>query len=344
MLALYVSTLEPDYSRSGVTFASDPGAKLFLKLPKERFKQVRKILEIRKKYNPIDTCIVVMSPNHILVPIFRVLTRFEIIFDAGWPLSDSTENSTKLCLKPKKALNKIIDKVSFTSAKQVVLESKEQVKSVMERFGITKSKLSWNFTGFNEIEFSLAKENPKVPAECKNEYYAGKEFVFFRGKSNSESGLDLVISTARLLKSNVNFVIVTNNKIVPKSQNVIVIDRFVSTEELVWLYRNSTLVLGQISNMERLSRTLPHKLFEAAYFSKCYLSPPSPALFEFLSEDSFIPVSTITPEGLSENIKELLSNDKLRFQCERSIYLNYLEKASQLFLGTRMREIIDPKT
>ncbi|ASY20713.1 hypothetical protein A1sIIA65_00240 [Candidatus Planktophila dulcis] len=338
-----MSTLDPNYSRSGAIFASDPGAKVFIKFPSERLKQVRKILELKRKHNPNDACIVLMSPNHILVPFFRVLSRFQVILDAGWPLSDSTQNITKRGLKPKQILNRLIDKVSFTLANQVVLESKNQIASVEERFEISGAKLFWIFTGFNELEFSKAKENPEIPAECRYEYDKGKQFVFFRGKSNSESGLDLVLSAARLLKNDVNFVLATNTTIVPGSPNVIVINRFVSIEELVWLYTHSTLVLGQISNMERLNRTLPHKLFEAAYFSKCYVSPPSPALFELLNEDSFISVSTITPVGLSESIKKGLLDEELRSQCEKNINQNYLENASQLFLGARMREIIETK-
>jgi hypothetical protein len=122
-----------------------------------------------------------------------------------------------------------------------------------------------------------------------------------------------------------------------------VINRFVSKEELVWLYANSRLVLGQISDSERLDKTLPHKLFEASFFSKCYVSPSSPALLELLDEDSFIPVTILNPAGVSQSIKVGLLNSTLRSDCEKKINETYFKRSSQPALGLRMRELIELK-
>ncbi len=343
MLAVYVSTLEAEYSRSGVLFASDPGEKIFVKFPLKRLGQVRKVLALKKLYHTNNACIVLMSPNHTLAPIFRVLTKFQIVLDAGWPLSDSTGNIGARSLQTRHILNRLIDKASFKCATRVILESREQVKFVKAFYGVQESKLFSILTGFNEIEFGAALDNPQKPPEIANNLSLGSKFVLFRGKDNYESGLNEIISTAQLLEAEVTFVLVTNKLINNCPRNVILINRFVTYEELVWLYTNSTLVLGQISKAERLNRTIPHKLFEAAYFSKCYLSPPNPALFELLDENSFIRVSEITPEALSSSIKLGLSDPNLRANCERHIKLRYIEKASQSLLGARIREIVEIK-
>lgn len=343
MLAIYVSTMDPNYSRSGVFFAADPGEKIFIKFPFQRFKQIQKIFELKKLHKSKEICIVLMSPNHLLAPLFRVLTNYQIILDAGWPLSDSTYFPEQHLLKFRNILNRAIDRISFALATKVILESIEQLKFVNEKFRIPKTKLYKLYTGFNEIGFVPAMDNPKVPNELEGDHNSIKQFVFFRGKYNSESGLDLIIDASRLLPREVVIVVATNTMMVNCPGNVIIINRFVSAEELCWLYANSTLVLGQISNLSRLRRTLPHKLFEAGFFAKCYLSPPSPSLSELLDEDSYIQVLTITAEGLSQKIMDGLSNPKLRLNCEKNIYANYIKKASQPALGLKMREIIELK-
>ena len=343
MLAIYVSTLEPEYSRSGVFFAADPGEKIFIKFPSKKIKQIQKILELKKLYHSNDACIVLMSPNHLLAPMFRALANFQIILDAGWPLSDSTSYVEQSWQQPRQLLNRMIDKTSFMAANKVILESKSQVNFVNADFRIPESKLFDVFTGFNEVEFESALNNPRVPSEYDSGLYLSKNFVFFRGKHNSESGLELIINAARFLQNEVMFVIVTNTTILNRPENVIAINRFVSPEELSWLYLNSTIVLGQISDSKRLEKTLPHKLFEACFFSKCYITPSSPAVLELLDEDSFIPVLTINVEGLVQSIKEGLLNTTLRSQCERSMNEQYLRKSSQFALGMRIREIIELK-
>lgn len=343
MLAIYVSTLEREYSRSGVFFAADPGEKIFVKLPSQRIKLIRKILELNKLYDPQNVRIVVMSPNHLLAPIFRALTPFQIILDAGWPLSDSTRYVCRKRLQNRQLLNSLIDAISFRAADKVVLESRKQIDFVNTKFRISESKLFSLFTGFNEIEFRIALGNPEMPIECTDMFHQDKQFVFFRGKHNSESGLDVIIAAARLLQINVTFVVVSNINISNCPENVIVINRFVSSNELVWLFFNSTIVLGQISESGRLKKTIPHKLFEAGYFSKCYITPPSPALFELLGKDSFITVSPVNSDGLVESINEGLSNVNLRNRCAGNIHENYLEKSSQPALGFGMREIIELK-
>jgi len=343
VLAIYVSTLKPEYSRSGVFFAADPGEKMFIKFSSGKIKQIQEIFRLKKIYKPNDACIILMSPNHLLAPLFRALTKYQIILDAGWPLSDSTRYVPNHRLKPRQLLNSVIDKTSFTVANKVILESKAQVDFVKEEYQVPESKLFDLFTGFNEVDFEAALNNPRIPSECDDKIFSNQPFVFFRGKYNSESGLDLIIESARLIQDEVLFVLVTNTTIPYCPKNVIAINRFVSKEELVWLYANCRLVLGQISESGRLDKTLPHKLFEASFFSKCYISPSSPALLELLDKDCFIPVTIINPAGIVQSIKVGLSDSTLRADCEKKISESYFKRSSQPALGLRMRKLIDLK-
>ena len=137
------------------------------------------------------------------------------------------------------------------------------------------------------------------------------------------------------------FIIVTDKNIVGLPSNVTIIKRHVSTSELIWLYQNASCVLGQISNHKRLSKTLPHKLFESAYFSKCYISPANSGVCEFLNDSAFIPVNPVNAKGLKESIEFTFSNVSLQQNYEKAINDCYTNFAKQENLSLEFRQIIE---
>ncbi len=344
VLAIYVSTLESDYSRSGLYYSHDPGEKTFFKLSKSRVRQIVEIRKLNEIYSNHACVVVIMSPNHALVPLFRLLTRFKIVFDAGWPLSDSTSFSNGLRSKIRFVQNHLIDFIAFKMSHEIILESLQQQSAVVTRFKISQEKVHSLFTGFNEEESDSKLLVEKRPQECERIDLLAERFVLFRGKLNSESGLSIIIEAARILGPDVRVVILTNRNIEYIPLNIILINRFVSKAEITWLYRNATCVIGQISQVERLRKTLPHKLFEAAYYSKCYVSPPHSGILEFLEDSSFIPVESVDEFGLKEALELALSSGDLRTRCEIKINQMYKLRASPTILSNKFREIIERKT
>lgn len=340
MLAIYISTLDRDYSRTGVYFNSDPGEKIFIKFPVQKQKQFKILMNIRRNFQAENTCIVIMSPNHSLVPLFRILTNFKIVLDAGWPLSDSRNGKKDIWYIMHLIKNVLIDYLSFTLSHRVLLESKKQVNFVRQKFKIKELKLLVFFTGFNEVAYKKDMANPIKPKECSIRLEKEKPFILFRGKYNPESGLEMIISTARLLENKVIFVIATNINIEDCPTNVILIKRNLEKNEIVWLYKNCEIVLGQLSQNARLERTLPHKLFEAAYFSKCYISSSHQVLYEFMSDLSFISMLKPNIEELSRIILGVHLDVNLRRKCETNIKSCYQDKSSQTKLGLDFRNML----
>lgn len=340
MKAIYLSAIDPNYSRSGVYFEGDRGDKEFIKVPRSKLEFLKLISKISSENSVQTTVLVVMSPNHIIVAWLKLFTKFQVVLDAGWPLSDSIPNGKYLSRATQNLKNYIIDYISFKLADKIVLESNEQLDFVSKKFSIHKNKLHRLFTGFNESAYEKSPEEI-TPLECIELQRTESRFILFRGKVNPESGIELILEVASALETEMKFVIVTNRVFTKIANNTTVISRYLSEPELLWLYRNATAVLGQISNQDRLARTIPHKLFEAAYFSKCYLSPSSTGLLNFLSPSQFISVDEISINGLMSSIRLAVSDVKLRSQCEELAKMAYSASASQTILSDRFRKIIE---
>ena len=342
MPLIFVSKLDWDYSRSGVYFAKCEEPKLFIKLPKQKIKLVKKIREMKVRHSSTNTKIVVMSPQHSLVIFFYIFTDFRVVLDAGWPLSDATFEKSKFSGRRRNFYSYVIDYISFKLASRIVLESQAQVVHVSLKFCVPREKLRSLLTGMNEILFSESKNHIVRPIELNAQTTDSKvlPIVFFRGKNNLEAGLDVIIKAAEFLIGQTTFVIVTNRCSGRIPSNVVVIRRFIPIGELIWLYKNSIIVLGQISTNRRLSRTLPHKVFEAAYFNKCYLTPPSLALNELLDSNSFIPLVDITAQGLAKTIQSTLNNPTKIKSLETNIGMNYRDRASQAYLSEQFIHVV----
>lgn len=340
MLAIYVSSLSKEYSRSGVYFASDPGSKLFVRLEKSKYKKILQVIKLKKIYNSRTTRIVVMSPSHSSVLYFKLLTDFYVILDAGWPLSDATLSSYKPKNIYRRVISFMIDLISFSMANIVILETYAQAQRVKYRFLIPLSKLRVLPTGVNESEFSREPSEQIMPKELIGRNQNSLPMVLFRGKNNLESGLNLISETADLIKDFAHLVIATNQSITGLSSESTLITRFLNPGEIAWLYSNAELVLGQVSENHRLRFTIPHKFFEAAYFAKCYLTSPSLGILEIVDCNCFIPVFENSKQGIANSITKALQNSQLRLSSGKLLNEKYLANLSQAKLGTKMREII----
>ena len=87
---------------------------------------------------------------------------------------------------------------------------------------------------------------------------------------------------AKEIYVNIKIVIATNTPCYDAEipNNVVIITKKLSENEIAALYRNSFLNIGQMSNSKRLNFTIPHKAFESGYFGKPYLAISRSAIRE----------------------------------------------------------------
>ena len=341
---LFLSFVGKNYSRSSTILHADSVAlnKKYLELPKGFFQWIKVIYKNRLYIRSFD-CLVVMSPCHILSAPLKIVSRKPLILDAGWSLTDGhISRKLQLTRVLKLPVIVVIDLISFHFSDIVLVESKAQIKRINRLFAVKKSKLRVQFTGLNESNFTSSKPPSKLILWIRKqiEEIGFPGIVLFRGKINRESGFENLLSAARMLKDSVTFVFVVgkDDVVLESSRNVIIVSE-ITDEEMMDIYKISDISIGQVSNHRRLKYTIPHKAFEAGFFSMPFITADSAGVREYLNQDSAVFLSDPSPESLVKAIKIL--NDKSRLRAlAKEINVNHNKTASQQLLITNFEHIV----
>lgn len=348
MTILLISFLDKEYSRSSVymdKISIDNDEMRFLKL-KPNLKQYSiEIWNLRKVLRNPKNKLIVMSPCHVLVPIIRVISNKKVILDAGWPLSDSTSiKSNKMVSVFISLKNHIIDFIAFNFSSMVILESQAQLNHVRRKFLVKKKKIRVIFTGLNENRF--ANSDPKFDLTILKTFGLSSDipFVLFRGKNVRESGINNILDIAKEIYVNIKIVIATNTPCYDAEipNNVVIITKKLSENEIAALYRNSFLNIGQMSNSKRLNFTIPHKAFESGYFGKPYLAISRSAIRELYPyHNSITYIDNLEISEVARKVEFIYLDFKTREELEIEIRSRYALVASQEVLQRSFRNIFE---
>jgi len=344
---LFLTFVSTDYSRSSVYLNDEQNYSHSTKiqLTPNFYLFIAELWRERKRLREKNAILVVLSPCSILVPFLKTLTRRPIVLDAGWPLTDAELGKSKTLVNYYKYIKAwLIDILAFHLAKMTILESNAQRLHVSKNYLVSKSKLQVLFTGVNENKYHQKHKVKNINKLSKFDNIIKKDFVFFRGKNNVESGIDNIIKLADYSKNAYNFVILTNK--IPNSfkarENVLFISEYIADFEIALLYQKCFLSLGQLSDSKRLDRTIPHKAFESGYFGTPYLTLRRDGIAEFLSDESeAIFVDTLNMINIAKIIEEFYSNFSLQRALKINIKKKYLKIASQTELKREFFRILD---
>jgi glycosyltransferase involved in cell wall biosynthesis len=285
----FLTIAEAGYSRSwhyykGLLKLGEPAE--FIRIDSKKL--IKTFKDIRKKTSKNDI-FVVMSPSHYLVPITRIFLSKNVYLDAGWSLFEGSIISRQqrgfLGLNILKTY--FIDITASIFAKQIFLESFAQKAFYCKMFLVRKNKCAVIYTGIDEQQFELNR-NFQTPID----FFNNAKTVLFRGKHTAEAGLEVLAQATMILESEeITFWIFSPE--IPKnlqfSRNTVVVTNFIqSKRDLATIYCKAALTLGQLSNHPRLNRTIPHKAFESAFFSKPYLSARVEGILELFNENQSI--------------------------------------------------------
>ena len=323
---LFVSINPRDYSRTATILNSNEFSQVKFHQITPKIKSIIKFSK-QVRQAGIKT-IVVASPSHILVPFIHVLTKARIVLDAGWPLSDSNftrgRNSKFIILAFK---NRIIDFLAFKMANIVFLESHLQKNKCSDKYSRESKKFHVSYTGVDETKY--------VNLQIDEDYFKslmlpiGNKTIFFRAKINQEAGYEFLGQVSYFLPENISLIICTGGQHINYefAKNTIILSTWLSAIQLRTLYLKSDLVLGQLSYHQRLSRTIPHKFYEAAYFGKALVTFENLGLLELVDQSEVIFLKSSTPEYFAKSIELLFESP-----AELSNYGNYLlQKQIKLF-------------
>jgi len=316
--------------------------KQYMELPTGVFHWIRAIYKNRFEIRRSD-CLVVMSPCHILTLPLKVVGRKPLILDAGWSLTEGhMARELKIMQILKLPLIMLIDFISFHFADIVLAESNAQSARINKFFAVRKSKLRVQFTGLNEFGFtSVSSESQVLLGIQKRLAELGFPLiVLFRGKINRESGFGNILSAAKILKDSATFIFLVGKKDIAHDfpRNAIVVTQ-VTDNEMKEIYSLSDISIGQVSSHPRLKYTIPHKAFEAGFFSMPYITADSAGTREYLDESSAFFLSDTSVATLVRAI-EYLKSSKIRETYAEKISSNYNKTASQKILAKKFDEIV----
>ncbi len=294
---------------------------------------LRQIVKVRKSQSK-QSIYIVMSPSQYLTPLVWGLLSKRIILDAGWSLYEGTTISRGIIgLQSIKVY--LIDFIASQLAQRIILESNVQINFYHKKFKIKKSKCVCLYTGVNEKNF-IPNTNSQLPTDV----FDSSKIVLFRGNYNHEGGLEVLAKTTKILESqNITFWIFTPGMplTLEFSKNTVVDRNYYPPSTIARIQSACSISLGQLAKHERLSRTIPHKAYEAAFLGKAYLTGRNQGILEIFEEDKEI--SCFNPgdsTDLANKILELFKEPRLLKNLGLNMQVKYNAVASQTRLSNKL--------
>ena len=236
----------------------------------------------------------------------------------------------------------LIDFLAFNSAHLSLLESEEQIKFVAAKFFVPKKKLLKAWTGVDDSLFYTNPDAKKLPTFT----------VLFRGAFLPESGVEYAVDAFKILKKhNINLRIIGRGEFDPlvekrlkefDSSNVEWIrGKKMPFEDLRRKIQECHISLGQLSNHDRLNRTVPHKAFESIAMKIPYLTARNKGILELLNEDeTCFCCNPADAQDLAEKILEIKNNPELMAKVAESAYQLYTREFTPRVLAKRVVDAI----
>ena len=336
---LCISYLDTPYSRSSVyleNLESTELTKEFLQISLPSLVAFKKLWANRRTLRDKSTVILVMNPCHVFVPFIKLLSSQPIILDAGWPLSDSILNKPSLIVNKIAFLkNYVIDYFAFRSASLILLESQKQIDYSATTFRIRRNKLIRLYTGFNENVCSSNSKSAREKFLSELGLDSKTKYIFFRGKYTKECGMEIIAKLSKSYLSHIQFIIATNKN--PEKlefgDNVKILTNYLSEAQIESLYVGSSVCLGQLSNYQRLDRTIPHKAFEAGYFGRPYVTLDTESIRELYPKDNQVSyIENLSLNLIAATITSIFDDKTLVKNLSKNIKEQYNKVAQQRIL------------
>lgn len=342
---IFLSFYRKNYSRSAVLLnsSSDIFERVYYKLNNNAFGLILGFRKILKLHQGKIAAVVVMSPSHKIIPLIRILCHHPLILDAGWPLIDgsisrrSAQFRWRMTTISSYVKLLVIDFLSFALADLVLVETNSQKWRIRRQFFLKESKIKVSFTGFNEVGEDLGIKNQDGKSNLVKRESKKLIKILFRGKINYESGFSNIAEAFKLLDDRFAITYVVNK--IPEKHVKHPNEKFITgfkDGDLTSIYKETNICIGQVSSHKRLEVTIPHKAFEAAFFSKAYISANNSAIREFASESEVFLLDEPNPESLSRAILTIAADENLCNKLGKNFNKKYHELASQKVLGDQL--------
>lgn len=301
----------------------------------------RELANVYREIRPFrnNTTIVVTSRSQLL-SIYSFFLGYRVILDAGLPLWDGVITSRRNFGFMGFGLIKVylIDYLSFHLAKHIIFETYVQQSRVSKMFAIRRQKLSCVLLGFDENRFvsrNIDRGTPIVKKDVLN--------ILFRGGNQIESGISLLVEACKVLEDDkrFTFTLVTNNFGSDMAlKNLRFMVGHISDDLMRDTLLRADLTLGQLLNHKRLDIAIPHKFYEAAYFSKPYLTANFGLMKDLVDKNLVFGFKAGDVHSFIEKLNILYEKQLEMFLCGQKLGDWYTKTSSQIVLTKNFYDIL----
>jgi len=341
----YVAGREATYSRTRtmITGLKMAGFEVVTCLPKNRsFSNFPKIIwEFLSKKRGCDL-VVVGFYGQLLLPIVWLFSIKPILFDlyitTFGTMIDDRQVARADSLGGK--LFWLLDKISMTLAKTILIETQSHIKGYAETFRIPESK-------FRQVFLAL---DPTIVRPKSSNRASGKFLVHFHGEYAPFHGVKFILKAADLLRhEDVEFQIIGKGITWEEDmrlarelnlKNCRFIDR-VPYEDLADYMLAAQVCLGIFGDNPRTMRVLTNKVIEALAVGRPLITAKNNSVQELVKDgESAILIKRSDPGAIASAIRRLMDDLELRNRIGRAGYEVFLQNCTLNVFADRLRGII----
>lgn len=278
-----------------------------------------------------------------LVIIARIFTRKKIIYNATLSVYERLIISRELAsqLSVKAVYYWLLDFVAVHFAGLVMVETNQQADYFKKIFKVSRKKIYRNWIGVDGDSFFYNSTLPKFDVFT----------VLFRGAFMPEAGVEYAIKAAKILEDeNIRFIIIGGGILLEKtkelverlkSANLELITDFLPQEKLREIMQSCHLSLGQLSDHNRLMRTIPHKAYESLAMKLPYLTASNSGVLELLIPNkTCLTCNPADVKSLVEKILWVKNNYPMAEKIAENGHKHYQDKLKSNILGKNLLDRI----
>jgi len=241
---------------------------------------------------------------------------------------------------------KMIDRLAFSCADIVLVDTREQIDYFAALFALPREKFRRSFVGEDDELFH--------PAVSKGGSTGALRVLFF-GTYVPLHGVEFILDAAEMLRpdTGVEFTLIGNGQLYPRMRreagqrglgHIRFIDEWMSSAVLVDYIRAADVCLGIFGVTTKAARVIPYKVFDALALRKPVITRNSPAARELLEHGkSALLCAPGNGAELAGSIRSLQQDPQLLEQLAEQGYTCFREFGSPRAIGRELLRTMEAR-
>ncbi len=339
MIICYIGDYNPLYPRHRVIIRGlrENGVEV-IECP---IKTLRELIDVIRKHNKQADYFFIGYSDSRMFWMARLFAKKPILWDAFYSLYDNWVFDRKL-VRPGSIKAKyywFLDWICCMAATVVILDTNANIDYFRRTFHLPNKKFLRVLVGTDDSVMTQRSKNPDEK----------KFIVEFHGRYIPVQGVEYIVRAAKLLQTHkdIHFVLVGDGqeytKIRTLAENLqlqnIEFHPVVPYDYLPRFIADADVCIGLMGNLDRGSRAIPNKVYEASAMSRPSINMDGPGIRELYTDrESIMLFKGGDSQDLADKILELKNDQELRERIAQNAYLLYLQHGTPSAIGKQLFE------